>query len=219
MINRMDVAQNLAAVEKNVGNDVKLAAVSKFQPSEAIMCAYDAGQKIFAESRPQELAAKYQELPKDIQWHFIGHLQTNKLKMIVPFVALIHSVDSEKLLQSIDAAANNAGRIVDVLLQLHVADEQTKQGFSKQEIINIMDDVTQYPNVNVKGLMAMATYTDDVEQVKSEFMQAKNLFDALRMSHGDNLDILSMGMSGDYEIAIECGATIVRVGSTIFGGR
>lgn len=219
MINRMSVGQKLEEVKKNVGNDVQLAAVSKFHPAQTIMDAYNAGQKIFAESRPQELAAKYQELPKDIQWHFIGHLQTNKLKMIVPFVTLIHSVDSEKLLKAIDAAAKNADKVVQVLLQLHVATEQSKQGFSQQEIVNLLGKVNDYPNVMVKGLMAMATYCDDVMQIKEEFMNAKKLFDAMKVEQGDGFDTLSMGMSGDYEIAIECGATIVRVGSTIFGDR
>jgi len=215
----MGIQENIKQIINSLPKSVQLIAISKTKPVEYVEAAYEAGQRVFGESRPQEMASKYQLLPKDIEWHFIGHLQTNKLKMIVPFVALIHSVDSEKLLKAVDTAARNVGKIVNVLLQLHVATEQNKQGFSEQEIINIMENVNEYPNVKVKGLMAMATYSDDVSQIKAEFMQAKNLFDTMKITQGEDFDTLSMGMSGDYEIAIECGATIVRVGSTIFGDR
>ena len=219
MTKKGEVGLKLVSVQKKLAKGVQLAAVSKFHTSETIMEAYEAGQQIFAESRPQELAAKFQELPKDIQWHFIGHLQTNKIKMIVPFVTLIHSIDSPRLLEAIDQAARNAGVTVDVLLQIHIATEESKQGFSADELLDLQPTLNSYKNIQVRGLMAMATYTADTKQIREEFMQARTMFDTLKANSGEQFDTLSMGMSGDYEIAMECGATIVRVGSTIFGGR
>lgn len=181
------------------------------------MEAYGAGQRAFGENRPQELAAKAQVLPKDIEWHFIGHLQVNKIKMVLPYASLIHSVDSEKLLNAINNAAGAAGRIAECLLEVHIASEESKQGFLPEEVAGIIGRRTEWPSVRFRGLMGMATFTDDKDLVRSEFRTLANLFRSIPAF--DGFDTLSMGMSEDWPIAVEEGTTIVRVGTAIFGKR
>ncbi|MDO4736502.1 MAG: YggS family pyridoxal phosphate-dependent enzyme [Bacteroidia bacterium] len=218
------IADNIKKYIQELPSTVKLVAVSKFNPNEAIIEAYNAGQRIFGESRPQELLQKVQSLPKDIQWHFIGHLQTNKLKMVLPYVSLIHSIDSKKLLLEVNkyAIANNLK--VNCLLEMHIAQEESKQGFSKEEILQIMEESVTGPlqGVNICGLMGMASFVDDSEQISKEFGVLKSFYDQLRekyISTHPNFNELSMGMSGDYKIAIEYGSTMVRIGTSIFGAR
>ena len=220
----MSISSEIERLNKELPSTVKLVAVSKFNPSEAIMEAYQAGQRIFGESRPQELVQKVQELPSDIQWHFIGHLQTNKLKMVLPYAALIHSVDSERLLMEINKYAVKNGLKVKCLLELFVAQEETKQGFSKEELLQLMDKLQQEPleGVEICGLMGMASFVDDEQQIRGEFAALKQTFDQIRekyISTHPNFNELSMGMSGDYKIAVEMGSTMVRIGTTIFGAR
>lgn len=213
---------------------VKLVAVSKFHPFEAIEEAYAAGQRVFAESRPQELQAKVKRLEDirlergepdymaDIQWHFIGHLQTNKLKMVLPYVALVQSVDSVRLLDAIRNWASANGRVIDVLLEPHVAAEDTKQGFSADEIYSILEAKSSYSNIRFRGIMGMATFTDDESVVRSDFAALRSIFDRCRSSFPDlaqDFTELSIGMSDDYPLAIEYGSTMVRIGSMIFGAR
>ncbi|HPD94638.1 MAG TPA: YggS family pyridoxal phosphate-dependent enzyme [Tenuifilaceae bacterium] len=220
----MSIQTNLQEVKKSLPEGVTLVAVSKTHPSEKVMEAYNAGQRIFGENKVQELVGKYETMPKDIEWHLIGHLQTNKVKYIAPFVSLIHSVDSLKLLQAIDKEAQKVNRVIDCLLQVHIAEEETKFGFSFDEVYEALNsaDYRQLHNVNVVGLMGMATFTDNTNQVRKEFRSLKGLFDKLKeqyFSENDNFKVLSMGMSGDYKIAVEEGSTMVRVGSSIFGAR
>ena len=220
----MSISSEIERLNKELPSTVKLVAVSKFNPSEAIMEAYQAGQRIFGESRPQELLQKVQELPCDIQWHFIGHLQTNKLKMVLPYVSLIHSVDSERLLMEINKYAVKNNLKVKCLLELFVAQEETKQGFSKEELMQLMDKLQQEPleGVEICGLMGMASFVDDEQQIRGEFAALKQAFDQIRekyISTHPNFNELSMGMSGDYRIAVELGSTMVRIGTTIFGAR
>ncbi len=200
---------------------IALVAVSKFHPAHDILSAYEAGQRIFGESRPQELVAKYNELPYDIQWHMIGSLQRNKIKYIAPFVALIHSVDSLSLAEAIDKEGRKIARRIPVLLQVHVAREQTKHGFSSEELLSLFEEhafqALEY--IEIKGLMTMATYTDDNSIVEAEFAQAKELFETIKSKYLPELDTLSMGMSGDYSLAIAQGSTMVRIGSALFGDR
>ena len=209
---------------------VKLVAVSKFHPFEAIEEAYSAGQRIFAESRPQELQAKVQRLTDsrpdmgDVQWHFIGHLQTNKLKMVLPYVSLVQSVDSVRLLSAINmwAAANDM--VINVLLEPHVAAEQTKQGFSEEEVYSVLDDAVkgEYPHISFRGIMGMATFTDDQDVIRKDFTALRHIFDQCRSlypSLADDFVELSIGMSDDYPLAIEYGSTMIRIGSMIFGER
>ncbi len=213
---------------------VKLAAVSKFHPFEAIEEAYSAGQRIFAESRPQELALKVARLEAlraergepgymaDIEWHFIGHLQTNKLKMVLPHVALVQSVDSVRLLKAINSWGAANGLIVNVLLEPHVASEETKQGFAASEIMDILSCSSEYPNVRFKGIMGMATFTDDESVIRSDFSRLRDIFNSVRADFptlSPDFAELSVGMSDDYPIAIEYGSTMVRIGSMIFGER
>ena len=209
---------------------VKLVAVSKFHPFEAIEEAYSAGQRIFAESRPQELQAKVRQLEEtrqdmsDVQWHFIGHLQTNKLKMVLPYVSLVQSVDSERLLSAIEAWAAANDKVISVLLEPHVAAEQTKQGFSPEEIYSIMEAASagEYPHIVIKGIMGMATFTDDESVVRADFAALRSIFDQCRScfpSLSSEFTELSIGMSDDYPLAIEYGSTMVRIGSMIFGER
>ena len=202
-------------------HQAKLIAVSKTHPAEKIMEAYDAGQRIFGENKVQELNGKYEILPKDIQWHMIGHLQTNKVKFIAPFVSLIHSVDSEKLLAEINKQAEKAGRIIPCLLQVHIAEEETKFGFDDNEVFSFVNDkLHAYKHVDVQGLMGMATFTDNQDQVRKEFRHLKSLFEKIKSVSGTAaLKELSMGMSADYKIALEEGSTMVRIGSALFGGR
>ncbi|SUE34324.1 YggS family pyridoxal phosphate-dependent enzyme [Rikenella microfusus] len=215
------IADNLARIRETLPAGVTLVAVSKFHPAEALMEAYGAGQRVFGESRPQELAAKYRELPKDIEWHMIGHLQTNKIKYIAPFVSLIHSVDSLKLAEAIDKEAAKAGRVLDVLLQLHVAQEETKFGWDAAELEHFLQEkiLMRLEHIRVRGLMGMASLTDDMSQVRDEFRTLRHAFEAFREKYLPEMDILSMGMSGDYPLAVEEGATMVRIGSSIFGAR
>ncbi len=215
----MTIQEGLKHVLDTIPSTVKLVAVSKFQSVSAILQAYAAGHRVFGESRPQELAAKAPELPDDIEWHFIGPLQSNKIKMVLPYATLIHSIDTERLLSRIDRQAALSDKIVDCLIQLHIAMEETKQGFPIEEALKqvpLFRD--KYPNVRIRGLMGMASFVDDMEQVRREFRALKSAFDKLQPRF-PIFDTLSMGMSQDYNIAIEEGATIVRIGSTIFGSR
>ena len=216
---------------------VKLVAVSKFHPFEAIEEAYEAGQRTFGESRPQELLAKVKRLEEiraergepdymsDIEWHFIGHLQTNKLKMVLPYVSLIQSVDSVRLLEAIDRWGVANDKVIDVLLECHIAAEESKQGFSEDELIDILSSERRYSNIRICGLMGMATFTDDVDVVRSDFQRLLDMQQTLHDWIGESPNVhpgcneLSMGMSDDYPIAIEMGSTIVRIGSMIFGER
>jgi pyridoxal phosphate enzyme (YggS family) len=199
--------------------------VSKTHPAEKVLELYNAGHRIFGENKVQELCQKYEQLPKDIDWHLIGHLQTNKVKYIAPFVNLIHAVDSEKLLLEISKQAQKCGREIEVLMQIHIAKEETKFGFDLDEARQFLSNVKiseTFPNVLIKGLMAMASNVDDDAQVASEFSAVKSLFDELRNQNLDSkiqMQILSMGMSGDYELAMNNGSNMVRVGSSIFGSR
>lgn len=204
--------------------NAKLVAVSKTKPVAQIMEIYEQGQRIFGENRVQECVEKQEVMPKDIQWHIIGHLQTNKVKYIAPFVALIHSVDSFKLLKEINKQAKKNERVIDCLLQFHIAEEESKFGLDleKAKVIINSNDFEQFKNIQIVGVMGMATFTDDHEQVRQEFRNLKYIFDNLKtlyFSDQPNFKEISMGMSGDYQIAVEEGSTMVRVGSLIFGGR
>ena len=219
----MNIAKNLEKIKQSLPGEVTLVAVSKTYPAETVLEAYRAGQRVFGENKVQELVPKYQQLPKDIEWHLIGHLQSNKVKYIAPFVHLIHSVDSLKLLTEIDKQAGRAGRIIDVLLQIHIATEETKFGFSPEEAESILrsEDLRQMKQIRICGLMGMASLTDDETQIRKEFSSLKTLFDRMSRSTSGNISftILSMGMSSDYRIAIECGSNMIRIGSSIFGSR
>lgn len=203
---------------------VTLVAVSKTKPVEEILELYNLGQRDFGENYVQELVEKYQQLPKDIRWHFIGHLQTNKVKLIAPFVHLIHSVDSEKLLKEINKEAKKNNRVVDCLLEVYIAKEETKFGLNEEELealiarISFMNSTNSFTNISIKGLMGMASFTEDKEVVKKEFRQLKFLFDKLQTTN-PKLQTISMGMSADYQIAIEEGSNMVRIGSLLFGKR
>lgn len=216
----MNVSKNLIQIKSSLPKNVTLVAVSKTKPNEAILEAYQTGQRIFGENKVQELTEKYENLPKDIEWHMIGHLQSNKVKYIAPFVSLIHGVDSFKLLQEINKRATQNDRIIDCLLQIHIAEEETKFGFNEAEVIELLasEEFKALQNVTIVGLMGMATFTENKTQIKKEFLSLKNLFDKLS-TFNLQLSTLSMGMSGDYQLAIECGSTMVRVGSSIFGER
>jgi len=217
------ITERINGIKQTLPEGVRLVAVSKFHPASMIQEAYDAGQRIFGESHVQEMVAKYEVLPKDIEWHFIGHLQTNKVKYLAPFVSLIHAVDSEHLLKEIDKQAKRCERVIPVLLQVHVAKEETKFGFAPNELLDFMKSEAwmQYENVSISGLMCMATNTDDEAQIASEFEQAKTLFDTIQDSDFKPQDwkICSWGMSDDYPIAVKHGSTMVRIGSLIFGER
>ncbi len=213
----MSIATAIEQIRHELPSTVQLVAVSKFKPVEDIRLAYDAGQRAFGENRPQELALKAPLLPADIQWHFIGHLQTNKVKLILPYVTLIHSVDSERLLAEIDKQARALGKTVDCLLEVHIARETTKQGFLPEEAEAIARHMGEYPNVRLRGVMGMATFTDDFEEVRQEFRTLKAL--SQRLSDIPGCDQVSMGMSEDWRIAVEEGTTIVRIGTFIFGKR
>lgn len=220
----MGISSEILRLKEELPSTVKLVAVSKFNPAEAIREAYDAGQRIFAESRPQELQQKVGILPHDIQWHFIGHLQTNKLKMVLPYVSLVHSVDSERLLGEISKYAAKNGLNVKCLLEVFIAQEESKQGFSEEELFDLLARFTAspLPGVEICGLMGMASFTDDQKQISGEFAQLKGIFDRVREKYVSTLPDfkeLSMGMSGDYKIAVGYGSTMVRIGTTIFGAR
>lgn len=219
----MNVGDNILKVRETIPYGVELVAVSKFHPNEAIMDAYGVGQRVFGESRATELKAKATSLPDDIKWHFIGHLQTNKVRMIMPYVSLIHSVDSERLLRLIDAEAARINKLVDVLLQVHVAQEETKFGFTPDELLQFVESgvINELTNVRVVGVMGMATNTDDVNRITDDFKVINQTFQNARALLKENKDFaqISMGMSDDYQLAIENGSTMVRIGSTIFGYR
>ena len=212
------IIHNLKLILGKLPKSVTLVAVSKTKPNAAIMEAYDAGHRVFGENKVQDMLAKYEELPSDIQWHMIGHLQTNKVKFIAPFVSLIHGVDSLKLIKEIDKRAAQNHRIIDCLLQIHIAEEETKFGLSDTEATQVLAYAKHLNNVRIKGLMGMATNTRDESIVRNEFAGLKELFLKFQ-SISKDLQIISMGMSTDYEIAIEQGSTMVRVGSAIFGKR
>lgn len=215
----MSIQENYYKIKAQIPVNVELVAVSKFHPVEKIKEVYDCGQKVFGENKVQELLTKVNELPADIRWHLIGHLQTNKVKYIAPFIDTIQSVDSEKLLLEINKEAARNNRKIKVLLQVKIAEEETKYGLKIAEAKEIFSNYLehQYPNIEILGLMGMATFTDNKNQVKSEFLVLKSLFDEL--STFKKLETLSMGMSDDFALAIECGSTSVRIGSAIFGVR
>ncbi len=219
-----NIAQNIADIIKQIDGRAKLVAVSKTKPNDAILDAYAAGQSAFGENYVQELVDKQASLPKDIEWHLIGHLQTNKVKYIAPFVSWIHAVDSEKLLAEINKQAAKSNRIINCLLQVHIAVEESKFGFSSDEIKDFCSslDLAKHPNVSIRGLMGMASFTDDTNIIRNEFQLLKQTFDELKQKHfstQNNFTEISMGMSSDWPLAIEEGSTIVRVGSAIFGSR
>jgi pyridoxal phosphate enzyme (YggS family) len=218
------IADNLQAVRKEIPANVTLVAVSKTKSNESILEAYGAGQRIFGENRVQELTDKWETLPRDIEWHMIGHLQSNKVKFIAPFVSLIHAVDKDKLLFEIDKEAKKNNRLIPVLLQFHIAEEETKFGLNLSEAEDLLrsDRCRSLKNVEVAGVMGMATFTDNEAQVRKEFETLKNIFGELKanfFSDKPSFREISMGMSGDYKIAIEGGSTMVRIGSSIFGSR
>ncbi|MBE7441979.1 MAG: YggS family pyridoxal phosphate-dependent enzyme [Flavobacteriales bacterium] len=216
----MNITANLQQIKSTIPAKVTLVAVSKTYPNTSILQAYEVGQRVFGENKVQELVEKYESLPKDIEWHMIGHLQSNKVKYIAPFVKLIHGVDSLKLLQEINKRAEQNHRIIDCLLQVHIAQEETKFGFDENEVIELLksDEIKTLKNINVIGLMGMATNTENETLVRNEFKNLKQLFDKLA-AFNLQLSTLSMGMSNDYKIAIEEGSTMIRVGSSIFGSR
>lgn len=220
----MTIKDNLLKIKSSLPPHVTLVAVSKTKPVADLMEAYNAGQRIFGENKIQEMAAKYEEMPKDVEWHMIGHVQTNKVKYMAPFVSLVHGVDSLKLLKEIDKQAAKHNRVINCLLQMHIAEEETKFGMDEQELNELLasGDFRQMQNIKVTGLMGMATFTDDEAQIKKEFTHLKTIFDRLR-KRPETLNFkpatLSMGMSGDYQLAIDCGSTMVRIGSSIFGHR
>ncbi len=220
----MLIQNNIKKVRAQIGNRATLVAVSKTKPNEELMQAYEAGQRLFGENKVQELIGKYEALPKDIEWHMIGHLQSNKVKYIASFVSLIHGVDSEKLLETINKEGAKNDRVIPCLLQIHIAEESTKFGFSEEELLRILsvDFVNGLQYVDIRGVMGMATFTDDEIQVRKEFSQLRQIFKNLKQGifqNSDSFSEISMGMSGDYLVAIEEGSTMVRVGSSIFGAR
>ncbi|MEQ8363624.1 MAG: YggS family pyridoxal phosphate-dependent enzyme [Cyclobacteriaceae bacterium] len=219
----MSIKNNINLLQRELSEKkCKLIAVSKTQPTEKIMEAYAAGQRIFGENKAKELEGKWNELPKDIEWHMIGHLQTNKVKYIAPFVSLIHSVDSQKLLEEINKQGNKANRVIPCLLQVHIANEDSKFGLKYDELLTLLETVNDYPFVKVTGLMGMATLTEDESIIRKEFTQLKQYFDDLKskkFSKNIEMKDLSMGMSADYTIAVELGSTMVRVGTALFGDR
>ncbi len=218
------LVENFKKIKESIPPNVKLVAISKTKPGTEILEAYNLGQKIFGENKVQELTKKYEDLPKDIEWHYIGHLQTNKVKYIASFISLIHAVDSLKLLATINNEAKKNSRVIDVLLQVHIAEEDSKFGLTKEDCINILEDeqLSKLENINIVGLMGMATYTDDLEQIRNEFSTLFTFFQEIKekyFSTENSFKEISMGMSGDYLIAIEEGSTMVRIGSLIFGER
>ncbi len=216
----MSIATNLHTIKQSLADNVTLVAVSKTKPNEDILEAYKAGQTVFGENKIQELVQKWEALPKDIQWHMIGHVQRNKVKYMAEFVSLIHGVDSLKLLLEINKQAKKHNRRINCLLQMHIADEDTKFGMEESELKTIIssEEFKQLENIKIVGLMGMATFTSDKAQIRKEFKHLKSIFDHLKKSLAD-VSILSMGMSNDYSIAIEEGSTMVRIGSSIFGAR
>jgi hypothetical protein len=220
----MNIKNSINNLRHRIPADCQLIAVSKTNPIEKIKEAYDAGQRVFGENRVQELIPKFEALPKDIEWHMIGHMQTNKVKYIAPFIHLIHSVDSYNVLEEINKQAAKAGRKISCLLQIHIAEEESKFGFSEEEVLKLIssESLKSLKHIVVAGLMGMATFTNDTSQVRKEFKRLKSFFEKLKSTELPSnvaMKELSMGMSGDYQIAIEEGSTMVRVGSAIFGER
>jgi len=220
----MTIANNIHQIRTSIPAGVKLVAVSKTKGNEAIMEAYEAGQRIFGENKVQELVRKWESLPKDIEWHFIGHLQSNKVRSIAHFIAMIHSVDSYKILKTIDIEAARAGRVIPCLLQFHIASEESKFGFSDEEANQMLssDNLSDLKHVAISGVMGMASFTEDVALIKKEFSTLQNIFQNLKADFfkgNNNFSEISMGMSHDYHYAIENGSTMIRVGNTIFGER
>jgi pyridoxal phosphate enzyme (YggS family) len=219
----MSITNNLLNIKSQLPNHVTLVAVSKTKPVADLMEAYHAGQRIFGENYVQELVEKHEALPKDVQWHFIGHLQSRKVKLIAPFVNLIHGVDSLKLLQEINKEGKKNNRVIDCLLQIFIAEEETKFGLDENELNEILnsEEFKNLENIRIVGLMGMATFTDNKDQIKKEFQNLKTIFDKVSQLKTENFQLktISMGMSGDYQLAIECGSTMVRIGSSIFGNR
>ena len=219
----MSIKNNLLNIKATLPKQVTLVAVSKTKPVSDLMEAYEAGQRIFGENKIQEMTEKWEQMPKDIQWHMIGHVQTNKVKFMAPFVSLIHGVDSLKLLQEINKQAKKNNRTIDCLLQIYIAEEETKFGLDEEELTSLLtsNEFQELKNIQIVGLMGMATFTANKDQIKKEFLHLKSIFDTKKnlKSKICNLNTLSMGMSGDYQLAIECGSTMVRIGSSIFGGR
>ena len=220
------ISENLEKILEELPSGVKLVAVSKFHPLEAILEAYAKGQRVFGENRPQEFAAKAVQSPADIEWHFIGHLQTNKLKMVLPYASLVQSIDSQHLLEAVDNWGKANGKVINVLLEMHVGAEETKQGMHEEEILDLLftvvnSDHKRYANINFCGLMGMATNTEDEETVRADFARISDFFFYLKdlFPEIESFSELSIGMSGDWKIAVEYGATIVRVGTAIFGER
>ena len=217
----MTIKERLERIWGTLPAGVSLVAVSKFHPAERVMEAYEAGQRIFGESRPQEMAAKAAQLPKDIEWSMIGHLQTNKVKMIAPFVSMIASVDSERLVEEIEKQAAKCERVIDILLEVHVADEETKSGWDVDELRAYLASgaLERMEYVRVRGVMTIATNTDDESIVRRDFQTIRDVFAELKPRFGEAFDTLSIGMSDDYPIALEYGSTMVRIGTAIFGAR
>jgi pyridoxal phosphate enzyme (YggS family) len=219
----MSIKENLLKIKSSLPENVTLVAVSKTKPIADLMEAYNAGQRIFGENKIQEMTEKWEQMPKDIQWQMIGHIQTNKVKFMAPYVSLIHGVDSLKSLEEINKQALKNNRIIDCLLQIHIAEEETKFGLNEDELKELLasESFKNLNNIKIIGLMGMATFTENQNQIKKEFIHLKSIFDTIKSLSIVNcqLSILSMGMSGDYQIAIACGSTMVRIGSSIFGGR
>ena len=217
----MNIKERLQRIWGTLPEGVKLVAVSKFHPAERLKEAYDAGQRIFGESRPQEMAAKHEILPADIEWHMIGHLQTNKVKYIAPFVSMISSVDSDRLIAEIEKQAAKCNRTIDILLEVHVAQEDTKSGWAWEELSDYLrsGELQSMTHVRVRGVMTIASNTDDEAVVRRDFQRIKEIFNELKPQFDDSFDTLSIGMSDDYPIALEYGSTMVRIGTAIFGAR
>ena len=217
----MSIAQNLLHIKSQLPAHVTLVAVSKTKPVSDLMEAYQAGQRCFGENKIQEMTDKWEQMPKDIEWHMIGHVQTNKVKFMAEYVSLIHGVDSLKLLQEINKQALKHNRKIDCLLQIYIANEETKFGLDEKELNELITskEFKELQNIRIIGLMGMATFTENQNQIKAEFKHLKTIFDTINNQENLKLETLSMGMSGDYELAIEFGSTMVRIGSSIFGGR
>src|SRR5690554_1446090 len=219
----MTIAENLKNIYEKLPEHITLVAVSKTKPVSDLMEAYEAGQRVFGENKIQEMTQKWEQMPKDIQWHMIGHVQTNKVKYMAPYVSLIHSVDSLKLLKEINKQAKKWRRVIPCLLQVYIATEETKFGLEQDELLQLIhaDEFKEMENIKIVGLMGMASFTEDKEKIRNEFQSLKDIFDYVKPYQLPNchFEHLSMGMSGDYKIAVECGSTIVRIGSSIFGER
>jgi len=221
----MSISKNLNNIKSQIPAKVTLVAVSKTKPVADLMKAYDAGQRIFGENKIQEMTDKWEVMPKDIEWHMIGHVQTNKVKYMAPYVSLIHGVDSLKLLQEINKQAAKNNRVIDCLLQVYIAEEESKFGLDEEELYEILNEIQHnkenYKNIKIVGLMGMATFTENQNQIEKEFKHLKTIFDKYKTLNTEHcqLNTLSMGMSGDYQLAISCGSTMVRIGSSIFGSR